>query len=223
VEPRDVVREKIRVGGEKDPDLERIRSLRPDLVVANIEENVRNHVEALRASGISVWVTYPRTVADSMRMIRELGAVTGVPEAAAALLGELEPLVAQARAMAGRRSPVPLFYAIWRNPYMTVNADTYLSDVLAMCGAANIFADHPDRYPAVTLDAAAARAPVVILLPDEPFRFRRVHLKDFEPYQGVPAVRQGRIHLVDGKPFSWHGRRLVDALRLLPPLLESPA
>jgi hypothetical protein len=63
----------------------------------------------------------------------------------------------------------------------------------------------------------------VILLPDEPFRFRRVHLKDFAPYAGVPAVRDNRIHLVDGKPFSWHGRRLADALRMLPPLLGSAA
>lgn len=222
VEPRDVVRGKSRVGGEKDPDLERIRGLKPDLVVANIEENVRAHVEALREWGISVWVTYPRTVADSLRMIQELGAVTGVPAPAAALLAELEPLVSRARALAGGRPPVPLFYAIWRNPYMTINADTYLSDVLATCGAANIFADHADRYPAVTLQDAAAREPSVILLPDEPFRFRRVHLKDFEPYREVPAVRHGRIHLVDGKPFSWHGRRLADALRLLPTLLGSP-
>lgn len=223
VEPRDVVRDKAKVGGEKDPDLERIRRLEPDLVVANVEENVQAHVETLREWGIAVWVTYPRNVPDSLQMIRELGEVTAVPERAAALLDKLAPLAAHTRALAAARSPVPVFYAIWRNPYMTINTDTYLSDVLATCGAANIFADRTERYPVVTLDEAAARQPSVILLPDEPFRFRRVHLKDFEPYRDVPAVRDGRIHLVDGKPFSWHGRRLADALQVLPPLLDGGA
>ena len=223
VEPRDVVRSKPRIGGEKDPDLQRIHRLAPDLVIANVEENVRAHVETLRGWGIPVWVTYPRNVDDSLRMIRELGEVTGVRERAAVLLEELQPLVAHARAVAAERSPVPVFYAIWRNPYMTLNADTYLSDVLTTCGAGNIFADCAERYPAVTLDEMAARSPSVILLPDEPFRFRRAHLKDFAPYAGVPAVRDNRIHLVDGKPFSWHGRRLADALRMLPPLLGSAA
>ena len=221
VEPREVVRSKTRVGGEKDPDLERIRSLAPDLVVANVEENVQAHVETLREWGIRVWVTYPRAVADSLRMIRELGEVTGASAPATALLHQLEPLVARARAAAAARPSVPVFYAIWRSPYMTIGADTYLSDVLATCGAANVFGDRPERYPAVTLDEVAARRPSVILLPDEPFRFRRGHLKDFDPYTDIPAVRQGRLHLVDGKPFSWHGRRLADALRLLPPLLGS--
>ena len=116
-----------------------------------------------------------------------------------------------------------MFYAIWREPYMTIGADTYIHDVLAVCGADNVFADMGGRYPAVSLDDVAARRPDVILLPDEPFRFRRAHLADFAPYPDVPAVRAGRIHLVDGKPFSWHGPRLADALRTLPALFARTA
>jgi ABC-type Fe3+-hydroxamate transport system substrate-binding protein len=219
-EPAAVTRTKTRVGGEKDPDLEKIRALAPDLVIANIEENVAAHVETLRAWGIPVWVTYPRTVDGSLAMIRELGDVTGARAPAAAMLAELEPLVARVRATVGARPPVPVFYAIWRNPYMTIGADTYVHDVLALCGAANVFADAPTRYPAVTLDDVAARKPAVIVLPDEPFRFRAVHTKDFEPYPDVPAVRDGRVILVDGKPFTWHGPRLADALRTLPRLFH---
>jgi ABC-type hemin transport system substrate-binding protein len=63
----------------------------------------------------------------------------------------------------------------------------------------------------------------VILLPDEPFRFRRAHLADFEAYADVPAVRDRRIHLVDGKPFSWHGPRIAEALRMLPALIDPAA
>jgi ABC-type Fe3+-hydroxamate transport system substrate-binding protein len=165
-----------------------------------------------------VWVTYPRTVAEGLVMIRELGEVTGTTERAAAILAELEPLHARVRAASARRRPVPVFYPIWRAPWMTINGDTYIHDLLAVCGAANVFGDASARYPTVTLDEMAARRPEVIVLPDEPFRFRRAHLADFAPYADVPAVRDGRLHLVDGKPFSWHGPRLGQALRTIPAL-----
>ena len=113
---------------------------------------------------------------------------------------------------------MPVFYPIWREPWMTIGPDTYIHDLLAVCGAANVFADRAERYPTVTLDEMAARRPEVIVLPDEPFRFRRAHLADFAPYTDVPAVRAGRLHLVDGKPFSWHGPRIGEALRTLPAL-----
>jgi ABC-type Fe3+-hydroxamate transport system substrate-binding protein len=218
VEPREVVAGKTRVGGEKDPDLDVIRALAPDLVVANIEENTREHVEALRAAGIRVWLTYPRSVRESLDMIRELGAVTGAVAPAEALLADLEPLYAAVRARLADRRPTRVFYPIWRGPFMTVGHDTYIHDVLATCGGANVFADRA-RYPTVTLDEVAARAPEVVLLPDEPFRFRRAHLRDFDPYPAMPAVRDGRLHLVDGKRFSWHGPRLAEALRTVPTLL----
>ena len=220
VEPRDVVRGKARVGGEKDPDLAAIRALAPDLVVANVEENRREDVDALRAAGLAVWVTYPRTVAEGLAMIRELGEVTGAREGARVLLDTLEPLYAAVRARTAARPPVSVFYPIWREPWMTIGADTYVHDLLATCGGANVFADRT-RYPTTTLEEVAARRPEVILLPDEPFRFRRVHLRDFDAYPAVPAVRDGRVHLVDGKPFSWHGPRLADALRKIPDFLTS--
>lgn len=222
-EPADVVREKTRVGGSKTPDLEKIRALAPDLVVANVEENLAGHVERLRAWSIPVWVTYPRTVAGAIRMVRELGAVTGTEARAAALAEALERSCAEARAAAAGRPPVRVFYAIWREPWMTINRDTYIHDVLALCGGENVFGGRDARYPAITLEEVAAERPEVILLPDEPFRFRRVHLEDFAPHPDVPAVRDGRIHLVDGKPFSWHGPRLAEALRTGPALLAPRA
>jgi ABC-type Fe3+-hydroxamate transport system substrate-binding protein len=219
-EPADVVRTKVRVGGEKNPDLDKILALAPDLVVANIEENVREHIDTLRQWGIPVWVTYPRTVAEAIRMIRELGTVTGTDARAEALADELDRELARATDEIAGRPAVPLFYAIWREPWMTINQDTYIHDVLRICGGANVFAGHRDRYPAVTLEEVAARRPHVILLPDEPFRFRAIHRRDFGRFPEVPAVSGGRIHLVDGKPFSWHGPRIGEALRTLPALLR---
>jgi ABC-type Fe3+-hydroxamate transport system substrate-binding protein len=217
-EPAEVVRRKTRVGGEKDPDLDAIRALAPDLVVANVEENVREHIAQLRAWSIPVWVTYPRTVAEGIGMIRELGRVTGTEARAGRLADELDALLARVEA-AATRPAVGVFYPIWRGPYMTIGRDTYIHDMLRVCGGRNVFADRAERYPVITLDEMASRAPEVVLLPDEPFRFRRAHLADFAPYPDVPAVRAGRIHLVDGKPFSWHGLRIGEALRTLPALL----
>jgi ABC-type Fe3+-hydroxamate transport system substrate-binding protein len=219
-EPAAVTKTKTRVGGEKDPDLEKIRGLVPDLVIANIEENVAAHVETLRGWGIPVWVTYPRTVTAALAMLRELGEVTGARAAATTMLADLEPRVARVRAAVATRPPVPVFYAIWRTPYMTIGPDTYAHDLLALCGAVNVFGDADTRYPAVTLEEVAARRPHVIVLPDEPFRFRAVHVRDFDRFAEVPAVRDGRVLLVDGKPFTWHGPRLADALRMLPALFH---
>jgi ABC-type Fe3+-hydroxamate transport system substrate-binding protein len=218
-EPAELLRSKVRIGGEKNPDLDRIRALAPDLVIANVEENRREDIEALRAAGIPVWVTYPRTVADALRMIADLGELTGAQGPARALLARLEPLYAETVAATARARRARVFYAIWREPYMTVGVDTYVHDVLRVCGGDNVFADRAERYPVVTLDEVAARRPDVIILPDEPFRFRPAHVGDFAAYRDVPAVAGARIHLVDGKPFSWHGPRIADALRTVPAVL----
>jgi ABC-type Fe3+-hydroxamate transport system substrate-binding protein len=220
VEPRAIVSDKTKIGGEKNPDLEKIRGLEPDLVIANIEENLREHVDTLRAWSIPVWVTYPRTVAEGIQLIVDLGAVTGAEARAAEMAGAITPLYERVAGAAARRPPVAVFYPIWREPYMTINRDTYIHDMLRVCGARNVFGDRPERYPTVTLDEVAAQRPDVILLPDEPFRFRRAHVAYFTSYAEVPAVRDGRIHLVDGKPFSWHGPRIAEALRLLPRLID---
>ncbi len=209
-EPREALAGKTRVGGEKDPDLELIRSLRPDLVVANVEENLAEHVRTLRGWDIPVWVTYPRTVADGVQLIRELGQLTGAGERADALARPLEDRLARVAAASAARPAVRVFYAIWRQPWMTIGADTYIHDMLRVCGAANVFGDR-ERYPTVTLSEVAGRRPDLVLLPDEPFRFRPAHVAEV-------AGCAARVLLVDGKPFSWHGPRIGDALATLPAL-----
>jgi ABC-type Fe3+-hydroxamate transport system substrate-binding protein len=213
------VASKPRVGREKDPDVEKILALAPDLVIANIEENRRDAVLALRAAGVAVWVTFPRTVWEGIQLVRELGDVTGSPDPAGALAGRLERRyeeTARATARAGARR---VFCPIWRGPYMTIGPDTYVHDMLRVCGGANIFADRPERYPTVTLEEAQARAPEAILLPDEPYRFRAAHLADLDPWPGLRALTDGRLHFVDGKLLSWYGPRIGEALERLPPLL----
>ncbi|HEX2501184.1 MAG TPA: helical backbone metal receptor [Methylomirabilota bacterium] len=212
-----------KVGREKDPDLARIRALTPDLVVANMEENRRDVVDALRGAGVAVWVTFPRTVAEGIELVRELGALTAAEAAAEPLARSLETTRATVLARMAGRSRARVFCPIWRGPYMTVNRDTYVHDMLVTCGGENVFADQTARYPTVTLDAVRSAAPDVILLPDEPFRFRAAHRADFAPLADVPAVRAGRIHLVDGKLLSWYGPRIAEALERLPALLSGGA
>jgi ABC-type Fe3+-hydroxamate transport system substrate-binding protein len=212
---------KPRVGREKDPDLGRIRALDPDLVIANIEENRREVVEQLRAEGRAVWVIFPRTVRDGIGLVRELGELTGTETAAARLADGLEAAHAATRQRIGGRRPARVFCPIWRDPYMSIGRDTYVHDLLAACGGDNVCAARGERYPRVALDELTRLQPEVILLPDEPYRFRRVHLADFAALGEVPALRDGRVHLVDGKLLSWYGRRIADALAQLPPLLAS--
>src|SRR6267378_1723597 len=157
-QPPEGVATKTRVGGEKNPKLEAIRDLDADLVIANVEENLREHVETLRGWGIPVYVTYPHTVAAAREAVRKSGADTP------------------------RRR---VFYPIWRRPWMTVNRDTYAHDMLVECGGINVFGGHERRYPEVTLDEVARAAPEVILLPDEPYRFRGVHLADFQAHPEI--------------------------------------
>ena len=211
---------KTRVGGEKDPKLDLIRSLDPDLVIANIEENLPEHVEALRSWGIPVYVAYPRTVWQGIQLIGELGFMTGAERRALDLTNALEAQYHETAALTKARQPaVRVFCPIWRMPYMTINRDTYVHDMIKCSGGENVFADREARYPKITLEEMAARRPEVILLPDEPYHFRKPHLADFEPYRETPALLHGRVHFVNGKLLSWYGPRIAEALQTLPALL----
>ncbi len=218
-EPALGVAAKTRVGGEKNPKLDVIRELGADLVIANVEENVREHVMALRGWGIPVYVTYPRTVAQGIRLVGELGELVGCAERGREMAAALEAALDDVRARVAGKTPGRVFYPIWRNPWMTINQDTYAHDMLAVCGAENVFGQSATRYPEITLAEVDRAAPDVILLPDEPYRFRRTHQADFDAYPAIPAVRHGRIRLIDGKLATWYGPRIAEALRVLPPLI----
>ena len=220
-QPPDGVSTKTRIGGEKNPKLDLIRELQPDLVVANVEENVRAHVDTLRDWNIPVYVTYPRTVLEGIRLIRQMGQLTGAEERGHDMASALEAQLVEVRARRAGRAPARVFCPIWRHPYMTINRDTYIHDMLATCGGDNVFGGLFQRYPPVDLADVARERPDVILLPDEPYRFRRAHLADFSSNPEIPALRDGRVHLIDGKLLSWYGPRIAEALAKLPPLLSA--
>ncbi len=219
-EPSARVGTKARVGGQKNPDLKTIQSLRPDLVIANIEENRREDVEALEGTGIAVYTTFPRTVQQGIEMIRELGHVTRTDEGAEAIALGIARICQEISEEAKKERPVRVFCPVWRKPYMSINRDTYIHDVLQTCGGKNIFADKQARYPQVSLEEIADLEVEVILLPDEPYPFDPRHLADFQPFKGlIPALATGRVHFIDGKALSWYGPRIGESLRTLRALL----
>jgi ABC-type Fe3+-hydroxamate transport system substrate-binding protein len=218
-EPPDGVATKTKVGGQKNLRIDAIVALKPDLVIANVEENHKADVEAMWAAGLKVLVTYPRTVKEGIQLIRDLGVLTGESVCAQAITESCEAALANVKQATAGRAPVRVFCPIWRGPYMTVNHDTYVNDVLHTCGGENIFRDRPERYPTVALAEMAALKPEVIFLPDEPFPFGEKHPDDFRTFPDVPAVRAGRLCLLDGKMVSWYGPRIAESLRTLTNIL----
>jgi ABC-type hemin transport system substrate-binding protein len=219
VHPADRVAALPKVGGTKDASVEAIVALAPDLVIANHEENTRRVVEKLRAAGLAVWVTYPRTVREGAALLRELAALGATPEAIAAEVEPVEKAVACAEAEPVA-APTRVFCPIWRDPWMAVGRDTYIHSMLELCGGANVFAGHGDRrYPIVSLDEVEAAAPEVILLPDEPYAFGPRDVCDLARL-GIPAARNSRIYLIDGTWVSWYGPRIRPAVAALRSLLQ---
>lgn len=208
-----------KVGGTKSTDAEAVVALAPDLVIANQEENTRRTVEHLRAAGIAVWVTYPRTVREGVELLRALAERLEAPAAARAeVVDPVEAALAAAEAERPARRP-RVFCPVWRDPWMVPARDTYIHDLLHLCGGANPFADRGDRrYPRLALEEVVAAAPEVVLLPDEPYRFDERDVAELARLD-LPAARSGRIHLVDGTLVSWYGPRILPGIRKLRGLL----
>jgi ABC-type Fe3+-hydroxamate transport system substrate-binding protein len=192
-----------------------VKSLNTDLVLANVEENTRGDVEALEAAGLRVFLTYARTVAEAIAELRTIAAITDVESAARPIVDEAQTELHEALAANASRRPVPTFCPIWRNPWMTIGPQTYIHDVLRVCGAANVYGEAADRYPLIGLAEAAARRPEIALLPDEPYRFGEKHLP--EVIEKLPGVR---IDLVDGKMLCWYGPRIAESLRRLQAIIQ---
>lgn len=211
VEPREEVRHKTRVGGTKTLDVPRVLALRPDLVIASAEENRREDVEALLAAGLRVFVTLPTTVREAVEMLRDVAALVGAEREAEPIIARAEEALAETVDIVSRRGRVRVFCPIWRGPWMSVGPGTYMNDLLSVCGGDNIFADSAARYPEVTLEEVVERDPQVVLLPSEPYRFRHRHLPEIEALP-VSAVRDGRVHLVDGRLLCWYGPRIPEGL-----------
>ncbi|KIV56902.1 hypothetical protein AM501_23455 [Aneurinibacillus migulanus] len=201
IHPAEDVQNVRRVGGTKQIKLEVIEELNPDLIIAEKEENPKEMVESL-AKSYPVYVTDVESYEDALRMITDLGEVTGTEKAAHAMVHDIQATFSSLRPASGIR----VAYLIWQKPYMAAGNHTYIHSLLEKCGFVNVFKDVPGRYPQITEDDLRIARPDYIFLSSEPFPFQETHVQAFhEMIQGSEPV------LVDGEMFSWYGVHMKEA------------
>jgi ABC-type Fe3+-hydroxamate transport system substrate-binding protein len=235
--PEEVVRKLPSVGGTKNPRVDDVCALEPDLVLSNQEENTKGDLEKIAQRGFRVYVAFPKRVADGIAHMAKLARIFQSEEE-----GEARALVKRGyeelRAAEEERKrivPVRTFCPIWMDPLMTIHGATFISDMLDLVGAQNVFADRerryplaadlgkakplsPEkvglrdvRYPRVTMDEVNARAPELILLPDEPHPFSEADADVFRA-QPTPAASRGAVVRMNGKDLCWYGARSVEGI-----------
>jgi ABC-type Fe3+-hydroxamate transport system substrate-binding protein len=235
--PEEVVAKLPSVGGTKNPRVDDVCALAPDLVLANQEENTRGDLEALAQRGVRVYVAFPRRVADGLAHLARLARIFGVERDGAVkeLLARGYHALREADEARTKTAPLRAFCPIWMKPLMTIHGDTFISDMLDLCGAQNVFADRerryplaadlgkaaplpPEkvegrdvRYPRVTLEEVVARAPELVLLPDEPHPFSEEDAGVFRALD-IPAAKTGAVVRTGGKDLCWYGSRSVEGI-----------
>jgi ABC-type Fe3+-hydroxamate transport system substrate-binding protein len=198
VHPRTWCETKRNVGGTKDIRLDRVRELRPDLILANLEENRREDVERLEQLA-PVYVTEVRNLSKALAMIRSVAWLTGREDVGESLALRIERGFAELPGF----PPVPTLYLIWRAPFMTVGGDTFIHDVLRRGGLVNVFGSR-QRYPELSPEDIAAAGAQWVVLPSEPYPFRERHVDEL-----CRILPGARVRLVDGALLSWYGSRLA--------------
>ena len=197
IHPKDKVSGKAKIGGTKQLDLALIKQLKPDLIIANKEENERSQIEAL-AHNFPIWISDIFNLDDAMDMIRGVGELTDKKEEG----GHLSTLIT---AEFEKLNPLPrslkVAYFIWRKPYMAAGKNTFIDHMLLRCGFENAFSE--SRYPEISVSRLIEAAPDVIFLSSEPYPFKEKHVEEFRWL--APSAE---IQLVDGEMFSWYGSRL---------------
>lgn len=245
VRPDPEVRALEKVGGTKDPDIAKIVALKPDLVLANREENRKSDIEGLRAAGLRVFVDEPVTVGQGLAMVSLLGRMLDCEGSADAIVRqgaqelnairmriiELDAQNALKLKPRSRTRPRVLAF-IWRDPWMIAGSPTYIADMLRCLGAELAF-DSPtlgeelkrkrdsQRYFAVDASEVAEMAPDILIFPDEPYAFTEgdfAYWREAAPH--VPAVKEGRLRLCSGQDLSWFGSRTPGALQRLQPFIS---
>lgn len=211
VHPGPAVRDVPKVGGTKDVKLDALRALRPTHVIVNVDENEAGTVEALRAFVPHVVVTHPNAPEDNLALYRLIGALFGAEEQAATLCAALQDELARCRRTERARERV--LYLIWKDPWMTIAADTYIARTLACvgwdvttppggwAGAA--------RYPRIDDIVAAANAVDRVLLSTEPYRFTEARAQELRAQVEAP------VQLIDAEMTSWYGSRAIPGLAYL--------
>ena len=211
IHPQEWFRSKRRVGGTKNVRMETVDELQPDLIIANKEENTREQIEALAAK-YPVWISDIQTLDDALVMIRHVAGMTGQAAAGEQIAGEI---VSGFDVLHASVNPLRVAYFIWRNPWMSVGHDTFISNIIHLVGWVNALQEL-SRYPAIEIADLVRYDVDVVLLSSEPYPFKEQHMAEI-----AAILPQAKIVLVDGEMFSWYGSRLLHAPAYLQQLVHS--
>jgi len=212
VHPRKIVRQIPKVGGTKDVDLDKLRALRPTHVILNIDENRKEDARALAEFVSALVVTHPLDPLDNLALYRLIGGIFGREDQAESLCRKFEEAYASLQS-AARAFPLDrVLYLIWKNPWMTVSRDTYVSRTLALVNWETVPAECADRYPKIDLAGDLLDGTGVVLLSSEPYLFRDAHVAEL---RAEPLLREKSIALVDGEMTAWYGSRAIEGLGYL--------
>jgi len=212
IHPIEKVALKEKIGGTKNLNIEKIRSLNPTLIIANKEENGKEQIEEL-ATYFPVWISDVTDLASALEMISAVGKMTGKEKEAKILNKNISLAFAP---LAPLRETKTTAYFIWQNPMMVAGNKTFINDMLQRCGFKNCFQNLDGHYPEISEEQLQQAKPEVILLSSEPFPFKEKHIEEFKKI--CPAAE---IVLVDGELFSWYGSRLLQAPSYFQKLAES--
>ena len=207
VHPEEWFRTKTRVGGTKKYDFEKIKALQPDLIIGNKEENEKEQIEELMKD-YNVWMSDIYTLKDAYDMITRIGTLVGKQQEATNLKLEIESKFHLLRSpnstLPTPLSQLPTAYFIWNKPYMVAGNDTFINEMLKICGFKNVF--EQERYPEINAEQLAKANPEIILLSSEPYPFKEKHIQEFKA-----ICPNAKVLIVDGEIFSWYGSRLLQA------------
>jgi iron complex transport system substrate-binding protein len=215
VHPRGLLKEPAiaKIGGTKTILRDKILALEPDLLLLNLEENSLEDIDFFRTR-VECYINGSRTLEDGLRMIAEMASLIGLRQPATELLAYADGVMTNAAALrdaALKGRPRPrMAYMIWREPWMTVNRDTFIHNMLEFCGVENVFAGLEDRYPTIALQDVVDSGAEIVWLPSEPFRFKEKHLAEFVNLKGLRAAQNGRVELIDGEAVCWFGVRQIN-------------
>lgn len=209
VHPREMLRGVAKVGGTKDVKLDTLRQLAPTHVIADIDENRRDAVEAMAEFVPHIIVVHPRTVDANLGLYTLLGGVFDRDADAARLAADFSAAREELAALAVTLPREAALYPIWREPWMTVRRDTYISSMLAAAGWDTLPEQAAVRFPEFAWDAPWLAGVVRVLLPSEPYAFTDRHLAEVGRLAKRPVTR------IDGEMISWYGSRAIAGLRYL--------
>ena len=204
VHPKHLSSEKTIVGGTKKVNYKKIKDLQADLIIANKEENTENMVYELEEIA-PTYVSNVFSIGDTLKFILDMGKLCDKLENAKKLVEEIENSLKNFKNNIEEYPARKVVYFIWTKPWMVVGGNNYINEILELNKFENIF-DSADRYPEIYVEYLSDLNPELILLPSEPFPFKKSHIKELKEHLDAKFL------LVDGEMFSWHGSRLLKAL-----------